>query len=86
MKTVSFSFRSAASAERQQLVLGTVNSWPVVSHAALLKPDAKRETLRLMAYVSVTDEADADEVAKQLSDLPEVDPESVSVAPTRRLV
>lgn len=86
MNTLTFSFRSAASTERQESVLDTVNSWDGINRAGLLKPDAKHEKVRLMAYAYVADDADAEEVGKRLSELPEVDPESVAVAPPRRLV
>ncbi len=86
MNTVTFSFSSVATPERQQTVLGAINDWPDVKHAGLLKPDAKREIVRRMAYVYISEESDAHEVAKRLSELPEVDPQSVSVAPSRRLV
>ena len=39
-----------------------------------------------MAYAYVADDADTDAVGKRLSELPEVDPESVAVAAPRRLV
>jgi hypothetical protein len=86
MSTLTFSFRSAATTERQESVLNTVNSWDGVNRAGLLKPDAKRENVRLMAYAYVADDADADEVGKRLSELPEVDPESVALASPRSLV
>jgi hypothetical protein len=86
MNTLTFSFRSATSTERQESVLKTVNSWDDVDRAGLLKPDAKREEVRLMAYAYIADDAVADEVAKRLSELEEVDPESVAVASPRRLV
>ena len=37
-------------------------------------------------YAYVVDDADADEISKRLSEIPEVDPESVAVAAPRRLV
>ncbi len=85
MSTLTFNFRSAASLERQESVFNTVNSWDGVDHAGLLKPDAKHDEVRLMAYASVADDADADELSKRLSELPEVDPESVAIASPRRL-
>jgi hypothetical protein len=86
MNTLTFSFRPAASTERQESVLNTVNSWDGVNRAGLLKPEAKHEEVRLMAYAYVADDADANELGKRLSEIPEVDPESVAVAPLRRLV
>ena len=86
MKTVTFSFSSAATPERRMSVLESVNSWSAISRAGLLKPAAKSESVRLMAYANINDGADPDEVAKRLSELPEVETESVSVAPSRRLV
>ncbi len=86
LTTVTFSFRTAAAPEPQKTVLVTVNSWSDVSRAGLLKPDAKRDNVRLMAYAYVADEGDASDVAKRLAELPDVEPKSVSVASPRRLV
>jgi hypothetical protein len=84
--TVTFSFRPSADPERREAVLGDINSWEDVSQAGLLKPDAKREHVRLMAYASVAGDADAEELVKRLSELPEVEPGSVAAATPRRLV
>ncbi|HEX8459388.1 MAG TPA: hypothetical protein VF656_19000 [Pyrinomonadaceae bacterium] len=86
IRIVTFNFTPEVSPERQGDVLAAINSWPGVSSADNIKPGAKRADLRLMAYAYLAEDANAAEVVKSLTELDEVDAQSVSVAPPRRLV
>ena len=83
---VTFTFHPSSTRERRDLVLDDINAWEDITRAGLVKPDAKREQARLMAYAYLSDKADVEDVIKRLSEVPQVESESISIAPTRRLV
>ncbi len=85
MRSVGFSFQAHVSPEQQQKILDEVSSWGEVSQAKHLKPDAKQAEIRCMAHAYIKDDADAAEVVKRLSELPEIEPESVAVPAERKL-
>lgn len=85
MRSIVFSFQASVPPEQQQKILDQVSSWEDITQAKQLKPDAKRVEIRCMAHAYLKDEADAAEVVKRLSELPEIESESVAIPAERGL-
>ena len=84
MRSVMFTFRPGVQLEEQDEILKTINDWKTVSKAGRLKPSAKHPLVLRMAYAYIKDGSDVEQVAEQLSELPEI--ESASVPTERYLV
>lgn len=84
MPSVTFSFRAEVPEERRKDVLEQIGNWATVATVALLKPDARHEITRRMAFATLKDIHDAENIARKIAELPEI--ESASVPPARGLV
>ena len=84
MRSITFTFHPDVAPDRQERTLEQINSWADVHAAGLLKPDAKNSDVRRMAYAYVGDDANAEDLLKRLSGLPEV--EQASLPSERRLI
>ena len=83
MPAVTFSFRPEVPEEKRHEVLGAIARWSTVVSASLLKPDAKNDLTKLMAYAHVEDSADVEAIVRKISALPEI--ESASLPARRKL-
>jgi hypothetical protein len=84
MPSVMFNFHPEVPEERRDAVLTAIRRWGSVLGAALLKPDAKNELTKRMAYAQLAEAADIETIIKKISDLPEV--ESASMPAKRRML
>jgi hypothetical protein len=83
MRSVTFSFRPEIPEEKRDEVLEAIARWSAVASASLLKPDAKNELTKLMAYAHLEEDADIDAIVRKIASLPEVD--NASMPPPRKL-
>ena len=79
-----FNFRSDIEPEQQNAILEKINRWKDVSKATRLKADTKNKDLLRLAYAYIEDDADADDIIKLLSEIPEI--ESASLPARRKLL
>ena len=86
MRSVGFTFNPDVSPERQDRVLDEINKWAEINLAKRLKPDARKQDLLRMAYAYIKEDANPSEIIRRLSELSEIDPESVSSPTERRLI
>jgi hypothetical protein len=86
MRSVGFTFQPDVSPERQDRVLDEINNWAEINLAKRLKPDARKQDLLRLAYAYLNPDANTSEIIRRLSELSEIDPESVSSPTERRLI
>ncbi len=79
-----FNFRSDIEPEQQNAVLERINRWKDISKATRLKADTKNKDLLRLAYAYIEDDADADDIIKRLTEIPEI--ESASLPARRKLL
>jgi len=83
MRAISFIFQPGISSDRRQALLDEINTWITIEKAAPLRPDSAHPDISRMANAYLTEDADADQVVRQLNEIPEI--ASASVPPRRRL-
>lgn len=84
MRSINFNFRPDVPPERQDQVLEGIAGWGAVRSASRLNPKATLPALVRMAYAYLAEDASADDVIRQLKELPEI--ESAEAPSSRRLI
>lgn len=83
MNSVTFTFQPDTSLEEQQRALTEIRHWRGVENASHLKPGARNSDIARIAYAVLTPDADAEDIAAHLDELPWI--ESASVPSPRYL-
>jgi hypothetical protein len=83
LRSVSFTFGAATTADAQQRALDDIGRWDGIVTARFLKPGARNPEIARMAYVVLAEDVEADAVVRRIQAVPGV--ESASVPPPRYL-
>ena len=79
MGMVTFTFRAESTLEAQEQVFEAVHTWKGVVQAGRLHPSSPNQLVRRMAWLTVEDEANSDEIVERLKALAPVDSAGVAV-------
>jgi hypothetical protein len=83
MQSVTFVFRPGLTSTQQESILDKVGAWKSVHKATRLNAASHHPDISRMAYAYINEEAEAENVVKQLSEMPEI--ESASLPAKRSL-
>lgn len=83
MRSISVMFHPGISLQRQKDVLREINEWKEVDKTSYLLPNSDHPDVSRMVNTYINDEANIDEIAQNLKQIPEI--ESATVPPRRGL-
>lgn len=72
MHNIEITFHDNTDFEQQKTILKKINAWDSVESAQLVMPESTDEKIKRMAFVLVKNNADVDQVLKQLKRFSEI--------------